>query len=74
MPKIAYALLSLILRNPVNTTLSLEEAANTHREPQFITVAVNESLLDQLMSRLIEIKAALEKAQAATWFVSRACA
>jgi hypothetical protein len=66
MPRIAYALLSLILRNPVNTTLSLEEAANAHREPQFITVAVNESLLDKLMSRLIEIKTALEKAQAAT--------
>jgi hypothetical protein len=66
MPKIAYALLSLILRNPVNTTLSLEEAANAHREPQFVTVAVNEGLLDKLMRRLVEIKTALEKAQAAT--------
>ena len=66
MPKIAYAMLSLILRNPLNTTLGLEEAANEHREPEFITVAVNEKLIDKLISRLLEAKAALEKAQRAT--------
>jgi hypothetical protein len=66
MPKIAYALLSLVLRNPVNTTLSLEEAANEHLEPEFVTVAVNEKLVDKLISRLVDVKAALEKAQAAT--------
>ena len=69
MPKIAYALLSLVLRNPLNTTLSLEEAANAHREPQFITVAVNESLIDKLMTRLIEVRRALEKAQKATKYL-----
>jgi hypothetical protein len=65
MPKIAYALLAITLRNPVDTTLSVEEGANEHREPEFITVAVNEQLVDLLTSRLIEIKAALEKAQQA---------
>lgn len=66
MPRIAYALLSLVLRSPVNTTLSLEEAANQHLDPEFITVAVNEKLVDKLIDRLMEIKFALEKTQAAT--------
>jgi hypothetical protein len=70
MPKIAYALLSLILRNPLNTTLPLEEAANEHREPEFITVAVNETLIDKLIGRLTEVKTALERAQAATKFLA----
>ena len=66
MPKIAYALLSLILRSPVNTTLTLEEAASEPLEPEFITVAVNEKLVDNLIRRLTDIKMALMKAQSAT--------
>lgn len=65
MPKIAYALIALTLRSPVDTSLSLEEGANEPREPQFITVAVNERLVDRIMERLIQIKGALEKAQKA---------
>jgi len=65
MPKIAYALLQLTLREPVNTTLSVEEAANEYREPQFITVAVNEQLIDTLIDKLVTIRQSLEKAQRA---------
>jgi hypothetical protein len=63
MPKIAYALLMLTLRNPVDTTLSVEDAANEYREPEFITVAVNEELIENLMDKLITIHEALEKTQ-----------
>jgi hypothetical protein len=65
MPKIAYALLALTLRNPVDTSLSVQEGANQPREPQFITVAANEQLLRKLMVRLSQIRTALEKAQKA---------
>lgn len=63
MPKIAYALLMLTFRNPVDTTLSVEDAANEYREPEFITVAVNEDLIDNLIAKLSVIRAALAKAQ-----------
>lgn len=63
MPKIAYALLMLTFRNPVNTTLSVEDAANEYREPEFITVAVNEELIDNLLEKLVTIRTSLEKAQ-----------
>lgn len=63
MPKIAYALLNLTFRNPVDTTLTVEDAANEFREPEFVTVAVNEDLLDTLLARLSEIRIALQKAQ-----------
>jgi hypothetical protein len=63
MPKIAYALLNLTFRNPVDTTLTVEDAANEYREPEFITVAVNEDLIDKLLARLSEIRIALHKAQ-----------
>jgi hypothetical protein len=63
MPKIAYALLMLTFRNPVNTTLSVEDAANEYREPEFITVAVNEELIDNLLDKLVTIRSALGQAQ-----------
>lgn len=63
MPKIAYALLMLAFRDPVDTTLSVEDAANEYREPEFITVAVNEDLLDNLINKLSVIRTALAKAQ-----------
>lgn len=65
MPKIAYSLLSLSLRDPIDTTLSLEEGANESRDVKFITVAVNEHLIDRLIGRLTDAKNALEKAQRA---------
>jgi len=64
MPKIAYALLMLTFRNPVNSTLSVEDAANEYREPEFITVAVNEELIDGLINKLTTTRNALEAAQA----------
>jgi hypothetical protein len=63
MPKIAYALLMLTFRDPVDTTLSVEDAANEYREPEFITVAVNEDLIDNLIAKLSLIRMALAKAQ-----------
>lgn len=63
MPKIAYALLMLTFRNPVDTTLTVEDAANEYREPEFITVAVNEELIDNLLAKLSVIRTALTKAQ-----------
>lgn len=64
MPKIAYAMLMLTFRSPVNSTLSVEDAANEYREPEFITVAVNEELIDVLIDKLVTTKNALEVAQA----------
>lgn len=65
MPKIAYALLALTLREPVDTSLNVEDAAAEYREPEFITVAVNEQLIDNLIDKLVTIKDALVKAQRA---------
>jgi len=65
MPKIAYALLALTFREPVDTSLNVEDAANEYREPEFITVAVNEPLIDNLIDKLTTIKNALVKAQIA---------
>lgn len=65
MPKIAYALVNLTFRNPVDTTLSVEEGANEKNDPEFITVAVNEKLVATLSKRLTDIRSALEKAQQA---------
>jgi hypothetical protein len=63
MPKIAYALLSLTLRNPVDSTLTVEDASEEYREPEFITVAVNEELIDKLTVALAEARNALDKTQ-----------
>lgn len=65
MPRIAYALLALTFRGPVDTTLTVEEGANQEREPEFMTVAVNETSIKKLMGRLQQIRVALEKAQRA---------
>lgn len=63
MPKTAYALLNLTLRHPIDTTLSIQRGANEYRAPEFITVAVNEKSVENLMGALIDVKDALEKAQ-----------
>lgn len=62
MPKVAYALLSLTLRNPIDTTIPLERGAH-ERESQFITIALNERLIEKLMKELTVVKNQLEKAQ-----------
>lgn len=62
MPKVAYALLSLTIRDPVDTTLSLEECGTEYRTPKFVTVAADGILLGKLITRLSEAKSALEKA------------
>lgn len=63
MPKIAYALLMLSFTDPVDVSVDLENAANEIREPEFMTVAVNEDAIDRLMGKLTTIKAALIKTQ-----------
>ena len=65
MPKSAYALLSLAFRNPVDSTLPIEEGSMEYVRPQFVTAAVNEYLLDKLITQLTAARAALEKAQQA---------
>lgn len=63
MPKIAYALLMLSFTDPVNVSMDLENAANEIREPEFMTVAVNEDAIDRLMEKLTTIREALIKTQ-----------
>lgn len=63
MPKSAYALLSLAFRKPADTTLPIDEASLEYRRPDFVTVAVNEYLLDKLITLLTEAREALGKAQ-----------
>lgn len=65
MPKIAYALLSLAFRKPVDPTLPIEEGSEQFKysRPDFITVAANEYLLDKLIVQLVEAREALDKAQ-----------
>lgn len=63
MPKIAYALLMLSFTDPIDPSLNLEDAADEIREPEFMTVAVNEDAIDRLMEKLITIKAALIRTQ-----------
>jgi hypothetical protein len=63
MPKIAYALLMLSFTDPVDPSISVEEAANEVRDPEFMTVAVNEDAIDRLVEKLMTIRAALVKTQ-----------
>lgn len=63
MPKIAYALLMLSFTDPIDVSLDLENAANDIREPEFMTVAVNEDAIDRLLEKLTTIKRALLKTQ-----------
>lgn len=63
MPKIAYALLMLSFTDPVDVSMDLENAANEIREPEFMTVAVNEDAIDRLLEKLTTIKRALLKTQ-----------
>jgi hypothetical protein len=63
MPRIAYALLSLAFRRPVDPTLPIDQGSREYRKPEFVTVAANEYLLDKLIGLLVNAKEALEKAQ-----------
>lgn len=63
MPRVAYALLSLSLSNPTDITFPLERGARQPRGSQFITVAVNEKLIEKIMSELKMVKQHLERAQ-----------
>lgn len=63
MPRVAYALLQIAMRGPLDTTQSIERGANSDRTLQVVTVAVNERLIDKLMNELALVKKQLEKAQ-----------
>ncbi|HXM49314.1 MAG TPA: hypothetical protein VN956_15850 [Pyrinomonadaceae bacterium] len=63
MPRVAYALLSLTLGNPIDITLPLERGARQPRGSQSITVALNEKLIEKIMSELKMVKEHLERAQ-----------
>lgn len=63
MPRVAYALLSLGLGDPIDTTLPLERGARKPRGAQFVTVAVNEKSIAKIMSELNTVKEQLERAQ-----------
>jgi hypothetical protein len=63
MPKIAYALLRLSFRAP-DYTFSMEGVdEDNYQEPEVLTVAVNEELIDKLVERLLEARKALDKTQ-----------
>lgn len=63
MVKTPYALLTLTLRQPTDSSLNVEDGAGQYRRPELITVAVDETLLEQLLTRLGQVKVALHKAQ-----------
>lgn len=63
MPRSAYALLSLTFRKPLDTTLPIDEASDEYIRPDFVTVAVNDYLLDKLIIQLTDAKKALGRAQ-----------
>jgi hypothetical protein len=63
MPRIAYALLRLNFRTPDFRNIIDEDALEGYREPDLLTVAVNEELIDKLIERLIEVRRALDKTQ-----------
>ncbi len=62
MPRIAYALLSLIFRQPVNTLLPAS-VANDVAETETFTVAVDEYLVDKLIKALLDVKDALKQSR-----------
>jgi hypothetical protein len=53
----------LSFTDPVDPSISVEEAANEVRDPEFMTVAVNEDAIDRLVEKLMTIRAALVKTQ-----------
>lgn len=61
MPKLAYALLNIVLRNPSDPTKPINKSESN--EPEFLTVAVNKFLVNKLIKGLIEIQKALKKAE-----------
>lgn len=65
MPKTPYVLLNIILRNPPDVTKPIWEAVEEEREPDYITVAANEHLLETLIDTLVEAHQALGQAKQA---------
>lgn len=63
MPKIAYALLRLRFRTPDFSLVVDEDTDAEYREPELLTVAVNEELIDKLIATLSEARKALDKTQ-----------
>ena len=64
-PRIAYALLSFIFRQPVNPTHPAS-IANEFTETEMLTVAVDEYLVDKLIKSLSEVKDALKESRGLT--------
>jgi hypothetical protein len=60
MPRIPYALLSLVFRQPANPSLVADFGSET-AERETLTVAVNEYLVDKLIQSLKDVKVALAK-------------
>jgi hypothetical protein len=60
MPRVAYALLSLLFRQPVNPTLPAEIASD-FSQVEMYTVAVDEHLVDKLIGVLSDVKIALSQ-------------
>lgn len=60
MPRIPYALLSLVFRQPTDPALPVSFDA---ADRETLTVAVNEHLVDTLLRTLEEVKSRLQKAQ-----------
>ena len=64
MPKIAYALLRLRFRTPEFSLVVHEDPHDEfYREPELLTVAVNEELIDRLIATLSEVRKALDRTQ-----------
>ena len=63
MPKIAYALLRLRFRTPEFSLVVDEDTDDEYLEPELLTVAVNEELIDRLIATLSEARKALDKTQ-----------
>ena len=59
MPRIPYALLSLVFRHSISPRLGLDIDAG---ERQTLTVAVDENLIEKLIASLAEAKVALQRA------------
>lgn len=65
MPQTPYVLLNIIIRSPSDVTKPIWEAVEEEREPEFITVAANEHLLETLIDTLVEAHQALGQAKQA---------
>lgn len=63
MPRIAYALLRLSFRTPNFRNVVNEDTDDDYQEPDVLTVAANEELIDKIIEGLSEARRALDKTQ-----------